>query len=71
MRRRSWGELDANIQPVTGDEPARCRDYDGDWRIACGRRRKQDAQRVALVEMREAGDAVTLSETDFGSTLGQ
>jgi hypothetical protein len=71
VRRRSWGELDADIQPVTGDEPARCRDDDRDRRIACGRRRKQDAQRVALVEMRESGDAVAPGEADFGSTLGQ
>ena len=34
MRRRSWGELDTDIQPVTGDEPARCRDDYRDRRIA-------------------------------------
>jgi len=51
MRRRSWCELDVDLEPVTGDEPARSRDDDRDRRIADGRRREQDPQRVALIEM--------------------
>ena len=71
MRRCSCGELDADIEPVTGDQPARRRDNDRDRRIACGGRREQDAQRVALIEMREVRDAVAAGEADFGGSLGQ
>ena len=52
----------AAIVPVSGDEPARCRDDDRDRRIACGRRRKQDAQRVALMELGQTGDAIAPAE---------
>jgi hypothetical protein len=34
MRRRPRRELDADVQPVAGDEPARCRDDDRNRRIA-------------------------------------
>jgi hypothetical protein len=71
MRRRPGGELNLDIQPVPGDEPARGSDDDRGRRIACGGRREQDAQRVALIEMRKARDTVAPGEADFGGTLGQ
>src|SRR5947209_10121562 len=71
MRYRTWSELDTYIQPVSGDEPARCRDDDRDRRIARGRRREQDAQRVALIELRQTGDAIAPAEADFSRALGQ
>jgi hypothetical protein len=71
VRRGSWGEFDVDIELVPGDEPTRSRDDNRDRRIACGRCRKQNAQRVALVELGKTGDAVALAEADFGGALGQ
>ena len=64
-------EADSNIEPVAGDEPARGGQQDGERRVARGGRRKQDAQRIALIKMVETGDAAAATEADFGGALAQ
>ena len=47
------------------------RDDDRYRRIACGGRREQDAQRVALIELDQTGDPVAPVEADLGGALAQ
>ena len=62
---------DGDVEPVTGDEPAGCGEQHGERRVALCRRRKQYAQRVALIQMVETSDAAAAAEVDFGRTRGQ
>ena len=71
MGRGTRGEADADIEPVAGDEPARGSEKYGEGRLIPGGRRKQHAQRIALIEVDKPGNAFTTVETDFGDTLGQ
>ena len=65
--------LDAggDINPVAGDEPARSGDNHRLRRLAGGRRRKQHAQRIALVEVGEPGYPAAMGKPDFGGAVGQ
>ena len=71
MHHRLGSEANRDIEPVAGDEPARGRDDDGRCRIARIWGREQHAQRIALIEMGEPGDAVFVAEADFCHALAQ
>jgi hypothetical protein len=64
-------EPDGYVEAIARNEPARRRDNDGKRRIASGRLGEQYAQRVALIEMGEAGSAIAAIEADFGDAVGQ
>ena len=71
MSRRARCEVNADIEAVAGDEPARGGDEHGEQRVSRGRRRKQHAQRVALIEAGEPGDTLAAGKTDFGRAVRQ
>ena len=59
-------ELDPDIDPIAGDEPAGGRHNHGLWRFVQFGQRKQDAKRVAFEEVAEAGRAIAAGKPDFG-----
>ena len=63
--------MNADIEPVAGDEPSRGGEKYGKGRVTSRRDRKQHAQRIALVEVSEPSRALATIETDFGRTLRQ
>ena len=71
MGRRTLCQANGNIQPVAGNEPARGGQKHREQRISRGRRRKQHAQWIALIEMDEPGDTLATAECDFGNAFGQ
>ena len=71
MSRRALCEVNADFEPVAGDEPSRGGEKYGEGRVASRRRRKQHAQRIALVEVSKPGHTLSTIETDLGRTLCQ
>jgi len=67
--RRTLCQANGNIQPIAGDEPARGGQKHRERRVSRGRRRKQHAQRVALIEVGEPGDTLAIAEIDFGDAV--
>src|SRR5439155_1186404 len=58
----------ADRQPVASDKAARGGEQHRERNVARLGRRKQDAQRVMLIEMGEPGRAITSDEPDLGDT---
>jgi hypothetical protein len=70
-RHRPSCDENGDIQSVAGDEPTGGRDDHGERWITRIRGREQHAQRIALIEMGQPGDAVLLAKADFCNTLAQ
>src|SRR5262249_12462356 len=68
-RRRAGGERDAKTKRAAGAGPAGGGKENRQWRIAEGGGREQNAQRVALIEVREVADTVADGETDLRDAL--
>ena len=66
MRRRALPRPDCDFDPVAGDQSAGGRHQHRCRQIVYWRHWKQYTQRVALVEVREAGPSVADGETDLG-----
>jgi hypothetical protein len=69
MSRRTLCDANIDIEAIACDEPARGGQEDGEQRVSRGRRRKQHAQRVALIEVGEPGDTLAIAEIDFGDAV--
>jgi hypothetical protein len=59
-------QLNIDCEPVAGNEPTRGRQQDRKRDLAGIGLRKQHAQRIALVEMREPRRAAAPGKPDFG-----
>src|SRR5258707_4091109 len=70
MRRCVGSDIDADGEAIAADKPARGGEEDGNRRLARRRVREEDAQRIMLVEMTEAGAPVPRDEADLGDAGG-